>query len=124
MKGSDPFSSRPVRELETVAADEARELVHQRARRAHRPLVAERQRAARLAADVVHRDRAAAAASGSQDLLEAGQQAAVAGAGGQTDHQASRLALAQLVDRRELLRVDAPVVDELVVPQLPLYHED
>ena len=58
-------------EAQAVAADESRELVHQRPARPHRPGLVQGQRAARLAADVVQRDRAAAAAAGAQDVLEA-----------------------------------------------------
>ena len=67
--------------------------------------------------------RAAAAPGRAQHFLEAGEQPPVAAARRQPDLEPPRLALAQLVDRRELLRVDAPVVDEFVVTELSLDHE-
>src|SRR5688500_20042698 len=63
-----------VSEADAVAADQTRELVDERPRRLHRPLRGELQRAARLAADVVHGDGAAPAAARAQDLLQAREQ--------------------------------------------------
>src|SRR5262245_31418468 len=103
MKGSGPFSGAwAVGELEAVAADQPGELIEQLACRLHRPLLGEAERAARVAADVVHGHRAAPPAPQPQDFLETREQAPIAAARGQADRQAARLALAQLVDWREL----------------------
>ena len=72
----------------------------------------------------MHGDRAASAAAAAQDFLELREQPRVAAARREADHEPARLALAQLVDRRQLLRIDAPVVDELVVAQLALDYQD